>query len=79
VATLLIVGNSEGALRCDAKCHDAKPDTKCDCVCGGRYHALGAATAIDQCRQDVIDGRYGRELAAIARHLTEEATQTTLL
>ncbi len=35
--TVMLVANSGGIRRCDARCHDAaKPD--CDCICGGRYH-----------------------------------------
>lgn len=78
VATLLIVGSSEGTQRCDARCHDARPTTPCDCVCAGRYHSLGGAKAITQCQQDVSDGRFGAELAHIARHLTGGATQSPL-
>lgn len=77
MATLLIVGNSEGSLRCDAKCHEAE-QSECDCCCGGRYHGLGSQAAFDLIQQDVQEGRYGRELAHIARYLTEEATQQSL-
>lgn len=78
VATLLTVGNSEWSQRCDARCHDATPGTPCDCVCGGRYHSLGGDQAVELCREDVASGRYGAELAGIAQHLTEVATQGDL-
>lgn len=82
MATLLLVGDSEGALRCDAKCHDASPETRCGCCCGGRYHALGGAAAADKLARDVQAGRFGGDLAGLAGYLTDEAVrhavQTTL-
>jgi hypothetical protein len=42
VATVLLVGGSEGARRCDGKCHGAEFGSRCECVCLGRYHGLGA-------------------------------------
>jgi hypothetical protein len=77
VATLLTAGNSDGERRCDGKCHDAK-EPACDCVCGGRYHGCGGEAAMDRIQDDLREGRFGAELAALARHLTEEATQDRL-
>ena len=46
MTTVIVVYNSEGVVgRCDAKCHEAKPGSSCDCVCGGAMHACGAANA----------------------------------
>jgi hypothetical protein len=53
VTTLLVVGGSDGSRRCDAKCHEAA-SIDCDCVCGGRYHALGAQGALEQIRVDLL-------------------------
>lgn len=78
MATLLIVGNSEGSRRCDAKCHDAELGSTCDCCCGGRYHSLGSSSARDLTQEDIEKGRYGKELAELARYLTEEASQAEL-
>lgn len=77
MTTLLIVGNSEGSRRCDAKCHDAtEPD--CDCVCGGRYHGRGSEGALHRIHADVTEGRFGAELAHLAEQLTPEAAQQPL-
>jgi hypothetical protein len=39
--------------RCDARCHEAKnPD--CHCICGGAYHGVGSAAAIED-RLDLSD------------------------
>jgi orotate phosphoribosyltransferase len=54
MTTVLAVYDSEGCVgRCDARCHEARtPD--CDCICGGRYHGVGAASAV-QAATDYID------------------------
>jgi len=45
MTTLIAVYNSDGCIgRCDAKCHNAK-GAKCTCVCGGKNHGIGAASA----------------------------------
>lgn len=77
MTTLLQVGDSEGAQRCDAKCHTAG-EPECDCVCGGRYHGRGSEGATELMQQDLEAGRYGSDLAHLARHLTQEATQAPL-
>lgn len=52
MATLIAVYNSEGCVgRCDAHCYNAKPGTKCDCICGGANHAAGEQLATDNVRQ----------------------------
>lgn len=43
--TLLEVGNSEGARRCDAKCYTAE-GAECDCICGGTNHGVGLEQAM---------------------------------
>lgn len=54
MATLLIVGNSEGQRRCDATCHRAtKPE--CACCCEGKYHGKGDAGALAQIQEDFKD------------------------
>jgi hypothetical protein len=51
----IIHANGAGAGRCDAKCHNAKPRTKCSCVCGGRYHAKGSSEAAqEQLTKDML-------------------------
>lgn len=77
MTTLLIVGNSEGSRRCDAKCHEAtEPD--CDCVCGGRYHGRGTQTARELIRADLLAGRFGAGAADLAAQLTPEVLQHAL-
>ncbi len=45
MTTLIAVYNSDGCIgRCDAKCHNAT-QPRCTCICGGRYHGIGAAAA----------------------------------
>lgn len=34
--------------RCDAKCYDAHPGTRCVCICRGANHAQGEAVALYQ-------------------------------
>lgn len=68
MTTILTVGNSEGSRRCDAVCHKARPDTRCSCVCEGRYHAIGSSPdAQRQLAADVVEGKLGPELAQLAR------------
>lgn len=57
MCTLIIVGNSEGQRRCDARCHDAITPT-CDCVCGGRFH--GKKTGSDELKESVQE--FGHEM-----------------
>ncbi len=48
MTALITASNSDGVYgRCDAKCYDAKPGSKCDCICGGRNHAAGINAAMD--------------------------------
>ena len=75
MTTLLIVGNSEGSRRCDAKCHQA---TEPDCDCGGRYHGRGTQTARELIHADVLAGRFGAGAAELAAQLTPEALQHPL-
>lgn len=49
VATL-IDAQGAGAGRCDAKCYDAQHE-KCECVCGGMNHGMGASMARDNTAQ----------------------------
>ncbi|KKL45013.1 hypothetical protein LCGC14_2359940 [marine sediment metagenome] len=42
---LLIVANSEGERRCDAKCYVAS-GLDCDCVCDGQNHGKGINAAL---------------------------------
>lgn len=86
MATIMSVGNSEGTRRCDNRCHEAKPGTHCDCICGGRYHASGSsARAAEMCATDVRAGRWGEGLAEAAiatdaeiRGQAEHGVQETL-
>lgn len=57
MVTLIRHGNSEGERRCDARCYNAKSDT-CDCICGGKNHGRGLATAtknVNEFAKDMID------------------------
>lgn len=47
MATIISVGDSRSARRCDATCHTAKRPA-CSCVCGGRYHGIGSSSAAQQ-------------------------------
>ncbi len=45
MTTAISVYSSDGLEgRCDAKCHEAA-EPACDCVCGGKNHALGSSEA----------------------------------
>jgi len=47
VAVAIIVRNADGELgRCDGKCYDAPPHTRCVCVCGGANHGVGRLDAM---------------------------------
>ena len=49
MAVCIIVANADGELgRCDAKCYNAPPHTRCVCVCGGRNHGAGELEAMAQ-------------------------------
>jgi hypothetical protein len=41
-------GPNGGDRRCDAKCHEAKPGSSCDCICGGAYHARGSSESAQE-------------------------------
>ncbi len=45
MTTLLVVEDSEGQRRCDARCYNAR-EPECDCVCGGRNHGVGLRRAL---------------------------------
>ena len=52
--------------RCDATCHNAKPGTKCNCICGGRYHAKGGSQqAQEQLTRDWLGDDWRETKAAI--------------
>jgi len=64
MTTVLAVYNSEGCVgRCDARCHEAtSPD--CDCICGGRYHGVGAGNAVHAATEHIDpDGELRRAFA----------------
>lgn len=64
--TLLIVKDSNGVVgRCDARCYDAKQE-RCRCVCGGRNHGKGLATAIEVTSKMVLEEFKTEELSASA-------------
>jgi hypothetical protein len=51
MATLIAVYNSSKCIgRCDAHCYNAKPGTKCECICGGANHAAGEQQATENVR-----------------------------
>ena len=45
-----------GGRRCDAVCHRAK-GTKCECVCGGRFHGIGDEAAENVTDRELNDAR----------------------
>lgn len=45
MATIIRTGGALGNHRCDARCHTADVGSDCDCICGGRYHAIGSTRA----------------------------------
>lgn len=58
----MLVGNSEGERRCDAKCHNAK-EPGCDCICGGRYHGCGnSEIAQGNLQKDCEGGVWGEDM-----------------
>lgn len=61
--TLISVYNSDGCVgRCDARCYNADGGA-CDCVCGGRNHGAGLATAAkntEECAELWLE-RYANE------------------
>jgi len=48
MVTLITFRNSNGSRRCDAMCYDAKGDSPCACICGGRNHGAGLQIAREQ-------------------------------
>jgi hypothetical protein len=46
---------------CNATCHRST-STRCTCICGGRYHGLGAKGASARLAQDIIEGVWGPDL-----------------
>jgi len=36
--------------RCDARCYNGKPTSRCKCICGGHNHAVGEKRAIENIR-----------------------------
>jgi hypothetical protein len=69
MTTLIAVYTSQRCVgRYDARCHNAtKPS--CDCVCGGRYHGLGAAA---RARLDDLDPTGELRHAFAATHHLDE-------
>jgi len=51
--TITIYCNGKIVGRCDARCHEAV-NSDCHCVCGGAYHGVGSAAAIED-RFDLTD------------------------
>jgi len=54
---LTAVFGSGARRRCDSTCHHAKHPV-CRCVCGGRYHGVGAQ-AFDLLTQDMLSSQWG--------------------
>lgn len=49
MTTLIEVYDKSGNVhRCDARCYNASPDEKCNCICGGANHGVGYVTAHNQ-------------------------------
>lgn len=53
MATLMTWSNSRGTRRCDAKCYGATT-ASCECICGGRYHGIGAQAAQERLHEDFL-------------------------
>jgi hypothetical protein len=83
MTTVLAVYNGEGCVgRCDARCHEARTP-ECDCICGGRYHGVGADHAVRAATEHIDpDGTLRRAFAAAhgldAAALRVEACQGAL-
>ena len=45
--TLLTLKTDNGIKRCTSKCHNAK-GKKCNCICQGEFHGIGAEKAIEK-------------------------------
>lgn len=54
MATLMIVGNSDGERRCDEKCYNAQGD-KCECCCNGMNHSAGLDQAMVNTRRSFFN------------------------
>lgn len=61
MTTVLIVGNSDGSRRCDARCHNAK-SARCECICNGRYHGQGEEYALNRVLEDVKRMRFAADV-----------------
>lgn len=72
MTTIMVVGNSEGARRCDSKCHNAtKP--ACDCICRGRYHGCGnSKTAQEMLQKDFEEEHWGEEMMKVVKAVKQE-------
>ena len=82
MATLIAVYTSAGCVgRCDAKCYQAK-HSDCDCICGGKNHGKGLATAKGNTRHLAEEWakRYAQEkgLENYTSEVTLEALQDSL-
>lgn len=78
MVTLISVYNSEGCVgRCDAHCYNAKPGTKCECICGGANHAAGETKATDNVRN--YSEQRLREIEAQGGWIPDEFKQKSLL
>lgn len=59
--------------RCTARCYDAEPGSKCQCVCHGRNHGKGVTYAMAHSRE--LAERWG-EVATV--ELAPESAQSLL-
>lgn len=51
MTTVLSYLNSNGDRgRRDAKCHNARPGSDCDCICQGKNHGAGSDQAMENAR-----------------------------
>ena len=57
MTTLIATSGALGTRRCDEKCHGAAPGTPCECICGGRYHAVGDFSTAQRMLTEEFFGR----------------------
>lgn len=36
---------------CSARCYEAVPNSRCECICGGKLHAIGERQALEKLRE----------------------------
>lgn len=56
MTTVLTEHTGDATRKCDAKCHNAKPGSPCDCLCKGAFHAIASRVAAGDLVQVSVPG-----------------------